>query len=221
MEKREPTVRVKVETAINVVDIQGDFSELEKGALAVPGTDRRYLDELGRVTRKLRDRGFPVIATQDWHPWEHISFFTTHPGRKPQETVQVDGRAQVLWPPHCVQHSEGARILLEPELFDAVVQKGTRVEFDSYSGFQDDGGVPTPLHAILQQRHITRVLIYGIATDFCVKFTALDARKLGYRVGVAKDLCRRITAEGAREALEEMERQGVEIVETIDPETWG
>lgn len=211
---------VKLATAINVVDIQGDFTELRNGALAVPGTDRLYVETVDRVTRKLRERGFPIIATQDWHPRDHVSFFTSHPGRKALEKVRFGAREQVLWPPHCVQHSEGARILLDPDLFDATVQKGTGAKFDSYSGFKDDGGITTPLHALLQQREIGRVLIYGLATDFCVRFTALDARTLGYQVSVVKDLCRGISPESTREALQEMQRQGVELLETIDPETW-
>lgn len=211
---------MKCATAINVVDIQCDFTELHNGTLAVPGTDRFYLELVNRVTRKLRDRGYPVIATQDWHPRDHVSFFTSHPGRKALEKVLILGREQVLWPPHCVQHSEGARILLDSGLFDAAVQKGTKAQYDSYSGFKDDGGNRTPLHAILQQWGVSRLLIYGLATDFCVRFTALDARDLGYQVCVVKDLCRGITSEGTQRALQDMEARGVDLLETIDPETW-
>jgi nicotinamidase/pyrazinamidase len=127
----------------------------------------------------------------DWHPANHISFFTAFPGKKPFDVISRNGKEQMLWPPHCVQGSPGAKILLDEKLFDAVVRKGTQADFESYSGFHDDGGNTTPLHDVLQAKNIARVNIYAIATDYCVRATStLDALKLGYHVVMIKDLSR-------------------------------
>ncbi|RLA99969.1 MAG: amidase, partial [Deltaproteobacteria bacterium] len=173
-----------------VVDVQGDFTEWKEGSLAVSGTDEAYVRQVEEATRKLRDAGFLIFATQDWHPPNHVSFYTNHPGKKPFEVIDVDGRKQVLWPPHCVQGTEGARILVDNNLFRAVVQKGRDPRYDSYSGFQDDGGQKTEMDTILRLNGIETVVVYGIATDYCVKATALDAAKAGYKVIVVKELCR-------------------------------
>lgn len=201
-----------------VVDVQGDFTEWKEGSLAVSGTDEAYVRQVEEVTRKLRDAGFLIFATQDWHPPNHISFYTNHPGKKPFEVIDVDGRKQVLWPPHCVQGTEGARILVDNNLFRAVVQKGRDPRYDSYSGFQDDGGQKTEMDTILRLNGIETVVVYGIATDYCVKATALDAAKAGYKVIVVKELCRGVAPDTIEKALEEMRSAGVMIVERLDIE---
>ncbi len=201
-----------------VVDVQGDFTEWKEGSLAVSGTDEAYVRQVEEATRKLRDAGFLIFATQDWHPPNHVSFYTNHPGKKPFEVIDVDGRKQVLWPPHCVQGTEGARILVDNNLFRAVVQKGRDPRYDSYSGFQDDGGQKTEMDTILRLNGIETVVVYGIATDYCVKATALDAAKAGYKVIVVKELCRGVAPDTIEKALKEMRSAGVMIVERLDIE---
>ena len=201
-----------------VVDVQGDFTEWKEGSLAVSGTDEAYVRQVEEATRKLRDAGFLIFATQDWHPPNHVSFYTNHPGKKPFEVIDVDGRKQVLWPPHCVQGTEGARILVDNNLFRAAVQKGRDPRYDSYSGFQDDGGQKTEMDTILRLNGIETVVVYGIATDYCVKATALDAAKAGYKVIVVKELCRGVAPDTIEKALKEMRSAGVLIVERLDIE---
>jgi len=201
-----------------VVDVQGDFTEWKEGSLAVSGTDEAYVRQVEEATRKLRDAGFLIFATQDWHPPNHVSFYTNHPGKKPFEVIDVDGRKQVLWPPHCVQGTEGARILVDNNLFRAVVQKGRDPRYDSYSGFQDDGGQKTEMDTILRLNGIETVVVYGIATDYCVKATALDAAKAGYKVIVVKELCRGVAPDTIEKALKEMRSARVMIVERLDIE---
>jgi nicotinamidase/pyrazinamidase len=152
-----------------------------------------------------------VFATQDWHPADHISFYTNHPGRKPFEVVDVRNSKQVLWPPHCVQSTENAKLLLDEALFDAVVKKGKDRRYDSYSGFQDDGGARTELDDLLRNRGIRELIVYGIATDYCVKATALDAAKAGYTVAVLAGLSRGVAPDTTDKALQEMQANGIAI----------
>ena len=205
-----------MKTGVIVTDIQGDFTELKHGSLAVKGTDQHFIDTMLAATNLLKEKGFGIFATQDWHPFNHISFFTTYPGKKAFDVIFRNGKEQVLWPPHCVQGSQGAAILLDEKLFDAIVRKGTQVEFESYSGFHDDGGNKTPLHHILQAWGIERLIIYGIATDYCVRATSLDAVALGYQVIMIKDLSRGVDPETTKKAIEELQQAGVQILESID-----
>jgi len=199
-----------------VVDVQGDFTEWKNGSLAVPGTDKTYVKKVEKSTKALRKAGFLVFATQDWHPGDHISFYTNHPGKKPFEVIRIEGRTQVLWPPHCVQGTEKARILVDNNLFLAVVQKGRDKKFDSYSGFQDDGGQKTEMDSILRRNGIKKVVVYGIATDYCVRATAIDAAKAGYKVIVIEELCRGVAPETSKKALEEMKKAGVITLEKLN-----
>jgi len=203
-------------TAVIVVDIQGDFTTWKQGSLAVPGTDQAFIKKVEGATRKLAEASFPIFATQDWHPANHISFYTNHPGKKPFEAIQIDGRTQVLWPPHCVQGTENARILLDPRFFLAVIRKGQNPQFDSYSGFQDDGGQKTEMDSLLRQHGIRKVIVYGIATDYCVKATALDALANGYQVIVIEGLCKGVAPETSAKALEEMKRKGAILMKELD-----
>jgi nicotinamidase/pyrazinamidase len=207
-----------VKTGVIVVDLQGDFTELRNGSLAVGGTDEVFVMAVRQETKRLRESGLPVFATQDWHPGNHVSFFTSHPGRKAFETILLPGKDQVLWPPHCVQNTPGAEILLDEALFEAVVRKGMDPSCDSYSGFQDDGGRETEMDALLRKEGIRRVILYGLATDYCVRATALDAAKRGYRVVLITTLCRGVAPETTRQALEEMRAEGILAVENLEPE---
>lgn len=204
--------------AVIVVDIQGDFTTWKNGSLAVEGTDRTYVKRVEEVTKLLNKAGFPIFATQDWHPAQHISFYTNHPGKSVFDTVEIKGKSQILWPPHCIQGTEGACILIDNNLFTGVIKKGQNPLLDSYSGFRDDGGEETELHNILKLYCIDILIIYGIATDYCVKATALDAINYGYKVVVIQELSRGVAPDTSRNALREMRNMGVRIYTTFNLE---
>lgn len=191
--------------AFLVVDLQSDFCP--GGALAVPGGD-----EVVPIVNRLAARMPNVVATQDWHPRGHISFASTH-GRKPYETIELPYGTQVLWPDHCVQGTAGAEF--HPDLrlphAQAIIRKGFRPEIDSYSGFLEaDRATPTGLSGYFAERSIRRVFVAGLALDFCVAWTALDARHHGLEVVLVEDACRSIDLDGSRErALNDMHAAGV------------
>ena len=154
-----------------------------------------------------------IILTQDWHPAGHSSFASTHPGKGPFETVEMDYGTQVLWPDHCVQGSRGAAFHegLDTTRAHLIIRKGMSLEIDSYSAFfENDRATATGLDGYLQTRGVTEVVMVGLATDFCVQFSALDAAKLGYKVLVRRDLCRAIDLDGSlAEAEAAMRAAGV------------
>ncbi len=195
-----------------VVDIQGDFTEWKQGNLAVPGSDEGYVKSAEAATRMLRELGLPVFGTQDWHPPDHISFATRHPGKKPFETTMVYGKKQDLWPPHCVQGTENARLLIDNDLFLAVVKKAHDRDADSYSGFQRGG----EMDALLRMNGVQKVIVYGLATDYCVKATALDLLAAGYQTTVIEGLCRCVSVDTTAAVLDEMSRRGIRIVSALD-----
>lgn len=201
-----------------VVDIQGDFTKFRNGSLAVEGTDEAYIKAVEEATRRLKSAGYPIYATQDWHPKNHASFFTNHPGKKAFDVIKLHGKDQVLWPPHCVQNTPGAEILLDQKLFKAVVKKGKDPQYDSYSGFQDDGGKKTEMDKILKKDGIKKVVVYGIATDYCVRATALDAVTAGYKVIMIKNLSRGVAPDTSQKAIDEMKSKGIVILEDLDLE---
>jgi len=159
-----------------------------------------------------------MVATQDWHPPNHISFASTHPGKKPFDTVEILGRSQVLWPAHCVQGTEDARLLLESSLFDAFVRKAQNPQVDSYSAVKDDSGAETGLERILSENGVTSIVIFGIATDYCVKATAIDLARAGFNVIAVEELCRGVTPETSAQALAEMRKEGVKLIVELDLE---
>lgn len=199
-----------------VVDVQGDFTKLKNGSLAVDGTDEAYIKAVEENTKKLKEAGFPIYATQDWHPKNHVSFFTNHKGKKAFDVIKLHGKDQVLWPPHCIQNSPGAEILLDHKLFKAVVKKGWDPQYDSYSGFQDDGGKKTEMDKNLKKEKINKVVVYGIATDYCVKATALDAVAAGYKVIMIKNLSRGVAPDTSQKAIEEMKAKGIVVLDDLD-----
>ncbi|THB79971.1 MAG: isochorismatase family protein [Desulfobacteraceae bacterium] len=203
-------------TAVVVVDVQGDFTQVKSGSLAVAGTDQAYLDQVIDATRFLKENGLKLFATQDCHPADHVSFFTNHDGVAVMDVVDIDGRSQVMWPPHCVENTPGAEVLVDDALFEAIVPKGNDSRYDSYSGFFDDGGGDTGLAHILSQQGITDLIIYGLATDYCVKATALDALQSGFRVVLLQDLCRGVAPETTEAALADMQDRGVAIRDVAD-----
>jgi nicotinamidase/pyrazinamidase len=203
-------------TGVIVVDVQGDFTTWKKGSLAVNGADKEYVKKVQEATEVLSKEGYLIFGTQDWHPSDHVSFYTKHDGKKPFETIQIEGRSQVLWPPHCIQGTENARVLVDNNLFRAIVKKGKDSRYDSYSGFQDDGGAKTEMDQILKRNMVQRVIVYGLATDYCVKATAIDAADAGYRVIIVEGLCRGVAPDTTEKALEKMEAKGITILKELD-----
>jgi nicotinamidase/pyrazinamidase len=212
-------VLAKEGLAVVVVDVQGDFTTAHKGSLAVPNSDQAYLEKVAKATDDLKKAGLPVYATQDWHPADHMSFASNHKDKKPFDTIKLDdGRTQVLWPAHCVQGTKGAEVLVKPDLIAKVIRKGMNPKFDSYSGFMDDGGAKTELDSVLKAAGIKILIVYGIATDYCVKATVLDGLKDGYKVVVVEDLCRGVADETSKKALEEMKQKGAQVWPSTDLE---
>jgi nicotinamidase/pyrazinamidase len=203
-------------TAAIVVDMQGDFSTWKKGSLAVNGTDEAFFNKVGKAAADLSKEGFLVFATQDWHPANHVSFYTQHKGKNPFELIDIEGRKQVLWPPHCVQGTQNARILVDNNLFMATVKKGKDKRYDSYSGFQDDGGAETEMNKALKRNMVSKVVVFGIATDYCVKATALDAVERGYKVIFVEDLSKGVAPDTTKAALKEMKDKGVVVMKELD-----
>lgn len=195
--------------ALIVVDIQNDF--LPGGALAVPSGDAVIAP-----TNALMETVDVVVATQDWHPASHGSFAAEHEGRAPGDVIDLHGLPQVLWPVHCVQNSPGAAFAagLRVSRFAAVFQKGTDPRVDSYSGFFDNGQRhDTGLAAWLRERGVGEVHVAGLATDYCVRFTALDAARCGFHTVVHADACRGVglAAGDVERAFAAMEDAGVVV----------
>ena len=211
-----PAVLSQQTSGVIVVDMQGDFTTYKNGSLAVAGTDKDFVDKVQKATDMLRAKGYPVFGTQDWHPADHVSFFSNHDGKKAFEAIQIEDRSQVLWPPHCVQGTENARVLIDNNLFLAIVKKGQDTRYDSYSGFQDDGGAKTEMNRILHKNGIKSLIVYGLATDYCVKATAIDAVDAGYQVTVIEGLSKGVAPETTAKALEEMKAKGVTIQKELD-----
>jgi nicotinamidase/pyrazinamidase len=196
--------------ALLLIDIQNDF--LPTGALPVPEGD-----QVVPVANRFMDQFDLVIATQDWHPANHGSFAANHAGRKPGELIELNGLQQILWPVHCVQATPGADFApsLDRTRITHVVRKGTDSTIDSYSGFFDNGHrKATGLDEYLRGRNVTDLYILGLATDYCVKFTALDARQLGYAVQLVPEGCRGVDLKpgDVEAAVREMQTAGVTIL---------
>jgi len=205
----------KNKTGVVVVDLQGDFTLLKQGSLAVQQTDQSYLDDVVDTINQFHSKGYKLFATQDFHPENHISFYTNHKNKKPYEAIEIEGRTQVLWPPHCIQGSENTRLLVDENLFIDIVQKGTDPGYDSYSGFFDDNGMKTGLEDCLKYHGLNTLVVFGLATDYCVKATAMDALRSGFKVILIKDLCRGVAAHTTTRALEEMAAAGVRIISSV------
>lgn len=179
--------------ALIVIDLQNDFCP--GGALAVPGGDAI----VAGINARMNDFG-AVILTQDWHPADHLSFASQHRGRAPMELTQMPYGPQVLWPDHCVQGTPGADFhpALNTSRADLILRKGFRHQIDSYSAFfENDRATPTGLRGYLTTRGITDLTLVGLALDFCVHYSAVDAAQLGFAVTVQQDLCRAIDLDGS------------------------
>ena len=195
------------------VDIQNDFCP--GGALAVPEGDA-VVPMANRLARLFAH----VVLTQDWHPAGHLSFASAHPDRRPFDTVTLPYGAQVLWPDHCVQGTAGAAFHpgLDTTRAELVIRKGFRPSIDSYSAFfENDRTTPTGLAGYLRERGLDRVFLCGLATDYCVAFSADDARRLGFDVFVIEDACRAIDQGGSlRAARERLEAAGAAMLRAAD-----
>jgi nicotinamidase/pyrazinamidase len=202
-------------TGVIVVDVQGDFTTWKDGSLAVDGTDSHFIEKIRKTTETLYKEGYLIFGTQDWHPANHVSFFTNHSGKQVFEMIEIGGKTQVLWPPHCIQGTENAKVLVDNDLFMAIVKKGKDPRFDSYSGFQDDGGAETELDSVLKRSAIKNLFVYGIATDVCVKATAIDAANAGYNVTVVEGLCRGVAPDTTESALKEMKEKGITVLKEL------
>lgn len=201
--------------ALILVDVQNDFCP--GGALPVPEGDL-----VVPVINRLQHGFDLVVATQDWHPASHGSFAVNHPGRNPGETIELAGLAQILWPVHCVQNSPGAGFhpALDRSRIAAVFRKGTDPNVDSYSGFFDNGRrSSTGLDDYLKSQGVSDVYVCGLATDYCVKATALDAVGLGYRTCLVQEACRGVNLRpgDVQQAIDAMRAAGVVILTTHPP----
>jgi nicotinamidase/pyrazinamidase len=200
----------KTDHVLLIVDVQNDFCP--GGSLAVESGDE-VVPIINRITP-----AFPlVVATQDWHPPDHVSFASSHPGRKPLERVNADGVEQVLWPDHCVQGTRGADLnpRLNASRVGLLLRKGMRKGLDSYSAFfENDRRTDTGLRHYLKGLGVREIFVCGLATDYCVLFSALDARRLGFRVTLVTDACRGVDLpqDNVSRALAAMEKAGVKML---------
>ncbi|MDM8559438.1 bifunctional nicotinamidase/pyrazinamidase [Candidatus Parabeggiatoa sp. HSG14] len=195
-----------------LTDIQNDFCP--GGALSV-----KEGNQIVPIVNKLQSHFDLVVAVQDWHPANHGSFAANHEGKNPGDIIDLNGLEQFLWPAHCVQGSKGAEYVAElnQERIERVFQKGTDPTIDSYSGFFDNGHRrATGIGDYLKEKGVTELYVVGLATDYCVKYTALDANELGFKTTVIEDACRGVEVkEGDIErALEEMRSVGINVIKS-------
>ena len=200
--------------ALILVDIQNDF--VPGGALPVPGGD-----QIVPLVNKLQCCFDLIVATQDWHPADHGSFAANHTNRKPGDWIDLHGLPQLLWPTHCVQGTTGAEFVpgLQRDRWDRVFVKGTNPQIDSYSGFYDNARrQATGLGDYLKQKGVDQVFVAGLATDHCVKATALDALQLGFKTYLIEDACRGVNVQpnDVQEAINAMKSAGVIIVQASE-----
>jgi nicotinamidase/pyrazinamidase len=191
-------MRLTAQDVLIVVDVQNDFCP--GGALAVPRGD-----EVIAPILRIAPRFEHIVLTQDWHPANHASFASSHPGKQPYDSIELAYGAQTLWPVHCLQGSKGAEFhpALHLPQAELILRKGFRPQIDSYSAFfENDHATPTGLAGYLRERGLTRAFFAGLAYDFCVGYSALDARRLGFEAVVLRDACRAIDLHGSVKYIE-------------------
>jgi nicotinamidase/pyrazinamidase len=204
-------MQITEQDVLVITDVQNDFCP--GGALAVADGDA-VIDVIHRIAPSFEH----IILTQDWHPARHTSFASAHPGKQPFEQIELSYGAQTLWPDHCVQGSKGAEF--HPKLHlpqaELILRKGYRPQIDSYSAFfENDRVTPTGLAGYLEERNLARVFFTGLAYDYCVGYSALDARRLGLQAVVIRDACRAIDLEGSVARIEaEFDQAGVMLIES-------
>jgi nicotinamidase/pyrazinamidase len=206
-------MRIDEHDVLLVIDVQNDFCP--GGALAVPLGDE-VIAPIHRVAPHFEH----IILTQDWHPSNHFSFAASHPGKQPYDSIELDFGTQTLWPSHCVQGTRGAEFhpALRLTKAELILRKGFRPRIDSYSAFfENDRTTPTGLAGYLKERGLRRVFLAGLAYDYCVGYSALDARRLGLPAFVLRDACRAIDLNGSVAAIEaEFGVAGVSLVNSAD-----
>jgi nicotinamidase/pyrazinamidase len=206
-------IRVRPTDALLVIDVQNCF--IPGGSLAVKGGDE-IVPLINQIAKAFEN----VVITQDWHTADHVSFASSHPGTKPFEMMKLGYGDQVLWPDHCVQGTEGAAVHKDLNIPQAqlVIRKGFHKDVDSYSAFLEaDRKTETGLAGYLKGRGIKRVFLVGLATDYCVAWSALDARRFGFEAAVIEDACRGIDLNGSiAKAWADMKEAGVQRVQSGD-----
>jgi nicotinamidase/pyrazinamidase len=207
------SIKVDETSALLVIDVQNCF--LPGGSLAVKDGGQ-VVPVINRIAKGFAN----VVMTQDWHTVGHISFASSHPGKRPFDTIDLKYGKQVLWPDHCVQGTDGASLSKDLSIPQAelIVRKGFHQDVDSYSAFTEaDGKTTTGLAAYLKARKLQRLFVTGLATDFCVAWTALDARKAGFETYVVEDACRGIDTQGSlAKAWADMAKAGVKRIQSGD-----
>jgi nicotinamidase/pyrazinamidase len=211
--KAAASIKIDDASALLVIDVQNCF--LPGGSLAVKDGDQ-VVPVINRLAKGFSN----VVMTQDWHTPSHVSFASSHAGKKPFESIDLAYGKQVLWPDHCVQGTDGASLSKDLSIPQAelIVRKGYHKDTDSYSAFTEaDGKTTTGLAAWLKARKLQRLFIVGLATDFCVAWTALDARKAGFDAYVIEDACRGIDTQGSlAKAWADMAKAGVKRIQSSD-----
>jgi nicotinamidase/pyrazinamidase len=206
-------MQITPQSVLLVIDVQNDFCP--GAALAVAGGDQVIAPIL-----QIAPRFEHIVLTQDWHPADHASFASSHPGKQPYETIEMPYGPQTLWPDHCVQGSRGAEFHRDLHLprAELILRKGFRSQIDSYSAFfENDRTTPTGLAAYLRERGLTRVFLCGLAYDYCVGYSALDARRLGLEAAILRDACRAIDLNCSAGKIEaEFAAAEVELINSDD-----
>jgi nicotinamidase/pyrazinamidase len=204
-------LRIDSHDVLIVTDVQNDFCP--RGALAVSDGDS-VIGAIHRIAPLFQH----IVLTQDWHPSGHSSFATSHPGKKPFEQIELSYGLQTLWPDHCIQDSNGAQFhpALHLPQAELILRKGFRQSIDSYSAFfENDRITPTGLAGYLEERNLTRVFLAGLAYDYCVGYSALDARRLGLPAFILRDACRAIDLNGSVAKIEaELSRAGASVIDS-------
>ena len=206
-------MQITSQDVLVVIDVQNDFCP--GGTLAVADGDA-VIEVIQRIAPKFEH----MILTQDWHPAGHSSFASAHAGKQPYEQIELSYGAQTLWPDHCVQGSKGAEFhpALHLPQAELILRKGYRPQIDSYSAFfENDRSTPTGLAGYLEERELTRVFLAGLAYDYCVGYSALDARRLGLQAVVIRNACRAIDLDGSVAKIEaEFDQAGVMLIESAE-----
>lgn len=202
-------MKISEKDVLIAVDVQNDFCT--GGALAVPDGEK-VVPAINRIAQKFRN----VVLTQDWHPRDHVSFASNHAHKRPYDTIKLPYGSQVLWPDHCVQGTPGAEFHESLHVTQAslVLRKGFHRDIDSYSAlYENDRKTPTGLLGYLRERELKTVFVAGLAFDFCVRYSAEDARKAGFEVAVIEDACRGIDIDGSMAAAHRsLKSLGISIV---------